>query len=124
MTTNQHSLVKVETDVPAEQLSLIGCGVTTGVGAALNTAEVQPGSTVAVLGCGGVGTAVIQGARIAGASRIIAVDGQALKREQARSSARPTSSTRRRAIPCSRSRTSRRAAAPTTRSRSSACLRR
>jgi len=84
MTCNQHSLVKVETDVPAEQLSLIGCGVTTGVGAALNTAEVLPGSTVAVLGCGGVGTAVIQGARIAGASRIIAVDGQPLKREQAK----------------------------------------
>jgi S-(hydroxymethyl)glutathione dehydrogenase/alcohol dehydrogenase len=84
MTTNQHSLVKIEGSVPAEQLSLIGCGVTTGVGAALNTAQVEPGATVAVLGCGGVGQAVIQGARIAGASRIIAVDGQPLKREQAK----------------------------------------
>ena len=55
-------------------LALIGCGVTTGVGAALNTARVEPGSTVAVLGCGGVGLSVVQGARIAGAGRIIAVD--------------------------------------------------
>jgi S-(hydroxymethyl)glutathione dehydrogenase/alcohol dehydrogenase len=62
---------------------LIGCGVTTGVGAALNTARVQPGSSVAVVGCGGVGQAVIQGARIAGAARIIAVDPVALKREAA-----------------------------------------
>ena len=84
MLVHEHSLVKVGTEVSFEQLALIGCGVTTGVGAALNTAEVLPGSTVAVLGCGGVGTAVIQGARIAGASRIIAVDGQPLKREQAK----------------------------------------
>ena len=68
------SVVKVETDLPDEQLALIGCGVTTGVGAALNTARVEPGSTVAVIGCGGVGQAVIQGARIAGAARIIAID--------------------------------------------------
>ena len=68
------SVVKVETDLPDEQLALIGCGVTTGVGAALNTAQVEPGSIVAVIGCGGVGQAVIQGARIAGAARIIAID--------------------------------------------------
>ena len=67
MTCDEISLVKVETDLPDEQLALIGCGVTTGVGAALNTARVEPGSTVAVIGCGGVGQAVIQGARIAGA---------------------------------------------------------
>src|SRR5206468_2268785 len=60
------------------------CGVTTGVGAALNTAKVKPGSTVAVLGCGGVGQAVIQGARIAGAGRIIAIDPQELKRKTAK----------------------------------------
>src|SRR5207237_1454357 len=60
-----------------------GCGVTTGVGAALNTARVQPGSTVAVIGCGGVGQSVIQGARIAGAARIIAVDPVELKRKTA-----------------------------------------
>ena len=83
MTCNEASIVKIETDVPDEQLALIGCGVTTGVGAALNTAEVQPGSTVAVIGCGGVGQAVIQGARIAGASRIIAVDPVEMKRKTA-----------------------------------------
>ena len=83
MTTNEASLVKVETDVPNEQLALIGCGVTTGVGAALLTAKVQPGSTVAVIGCGGVGQSVIQGARIAGASRIFAIDPVELKRKTA-----------------------------------------
>src|SRR6478735_1347517 len=83
MTVQQMSVVKVETDLPDEQLALIGCGVTTGVGAALNTAQVEPGSIVAVIGCGGVGQAVIQGARIAGAARIIAVDPVALKRDEA-----------------------------------------
>jgi len=71
---HERSVVKVETDVPVEQLALIGCGVTTGMGAVLNTARVEPGSTVAVIGCGGVGTAAIQGARIAGASMVVAVD--------------------------------------------------
>jgi S-(hydroxymethyl)glutathione dehydrogenase/alcohol dehydrogenase len=83
MTVSQHSVVKVESDLPNEQLALIGCGVTTGVGAALNTARVEPGSIVAVIGCGGVGQAVIQGARIAGAARIIAIDPVALKRDTA-----------------------------------------
>jgi len=83
MTVSQHSVVKVETDLPDEQLALIGCGVTTGVGAALTTARVEPGSIVAVIGCGGVGQAVIQGARIAGAARIIAIDPVALKRDSA-----------------------------------------
>jgi S-(hydroxymethyl)glutathione dehydrogenase/alcohol dehydrogenase len=83
MTCDEISLVKVETDLPDEQLALIGCGVTTGVGAALNTAKVVPGSTVAVVGCGGVGQAVIQGAKIAGASRIIAIDPVELKRKTA-----------------------------------------
>src|SRR5262249_41345346 len=73
MTVDEASIVKIETDLPDAQLALIGGGVTTGVGAALNTAQVKPGSTVAVLGCGGVGQAVIQGSRIAGASRIIAI---------------------------------------------------
>ena len=84
ITTSENSVVRVDGDVADEQLALIGCGVTTGVGAALNTARVQPGSTVAVLGCGGVGQAVVQGARIAGAARIIAVDTVPMKREQAR----------------------------------------
>lgn len=83
MTVSEISLVKVETDLPDDQLALIGCGVTTGVGAALNTARIKPGSSVAVIGCGGVGQAVIQGARIAGAARIIAVDPVELKRKTA-----------------------------------------
>jgi S-(hydroxymethyl)glutathione dehydrogenase/alcohol dehydrogenase len=83
MTVDEASVVRVETDLPDAQLALIGCGVTTGVGAALNTARVRPGATVAVLGCGGVGQAVIQGARIAGAGRIIAIDPQPLKRTTA-----------------------------------------
>ncbi|MDA1189169.1 MAG: Zn-dependent alcohol dehydrogenase [Chloroflexi bacterium] len=66
--------VPVDKAMPFEQASLIGCGVATGVGAAINTAQVQPGSTVAVFGAGGVGISVIQGARIAGASMIISVD--------------------------------------------------
>jgi S-(hydroxymethyl)glutathione dehydrogenase/alcohol dehydrogenase len=83
MTVDESSVVKVETDLPDAQLALIGCAVTTGVGAALNTAQVKPGASVAVLGCGGVGQAVIQGARIAGAGRIIAIDPQELKRKTA-----------------------------------------
>jgi S-(hydroxymethyl)glutathione dehydrogenase/alcohol dehydrogenase len=74
MVVDEASVVAVQTDLPDEQLALLGCGVTTGVGAALNTAQVSPGSTVAVIGCGGVGQSVIQGARIAGAVTIIAID--------------------------------------------------
>lgn len=80
MVSHEWSLVSVQTDLPAEQLALVGCGVMTGVGAALNTARVRPGSTVAVIGLGGVGQAVVQGARIAGAGRVIAVDPVAHKR--------------------------------------------
>lgn len=83
MTCDQSSIVKINTSLPDDQLALIGCGVTTGVGAALNTAQVHPGATVAVIGCGGVGQAVIQGARIAGASRIIAIDPVQMKRTEA-----------------------------------------
>jgi NDMA-dependent alcohol dehydrogenase len=68
------SLVKIDPDVDLRYAALIGCGVLTGVGAALNTASIRPGDTVAVVGCGGVGLNVIQGARIAGAEKIIAVD--------------------------------------------------
>ena len=74
MLVHEHSVVKVNDDLPFEQLALIGCGVTTGLGAALNTAKVEPGSTVAVIGCGGVGLNIIQGAKLAGALRIIAID--------------------------------------------------
>jgi S-(hydroxymethyl)glutathione dehydrogenase/alcohol dehydrogenase len=66
--------VKIPDDVPYEIAALIGCGVTTGVGAVVNTAEVKPGSSVAVIGAGGVGISVIQGARIAGAAEIVAID--------------------------------------------------
>ena len=66
--------VPVRDDMPLDKASLIGCSVTTGVCAALNTAKVQPGSSVVVFGCGGVGLNIIQGAALAGADRIIAVD--------------------------------------------------
>jgi S-(hydroxymethyl)glutathione dehydrogenase/alcohol dehydrogenase len=68
------SAVKVPKDIPIKIVALLSCGVLTGVGAALNTADIREGDSVAVLGCGGVGLNVIQGARIAGAKEIIAVD--------------------------------------------------
>jgi S-(hydroxymethyl)glutathione dehydrogenase/alcohol dehydrogenase len=68
------AVVPIPADVPYEVASLIGCGVMTGVGAAINTAKIEPGSSVVVYGCGGVGIAAIQGARIAGAAEIVAVD--------------------------------------------------
>ena len=74
MLVHENGLVKVKNDMPLDRAALIGCGVTTGVGAVLNTARVEAGATVAVYGAGGVGLAVIQGARIAGAGMIIAVD--------------------------------------------------
>jgi S-(hydroxymethyl)glutathione dehydrogenase / alcohol dehydrogenase len=74
MVVDEASVVPVETDLVDEELALLGCGVTTGLGAALNTAGVVPGSSVAVVGCGGVGQSVIQGARIAGAVTIIGID--------------------------------------------------
>jgi len=76
--------VKIDDDVPMKVAALIGCGVLTGVGAAINTADIKPGDTVAVVGCGGVGLNVIQGARIAGASRIIAVDMNETKLQMAK----------------------------------------
>jgi S-(hydroxymethyl)mycothiol dehydrogenase len=66
--------IKIDEGLPPEQMSLIGCGVMTGVGAALYTANVQPGESVAVIGAGGVGDSVIMGAKLAGATTIIAVD--------------------------------------------------
>ena len=84
MLVPENALVKVREDMPLDRAALIGCGVTTGVGAALKTARVEPGSTCAVIGCGGVGLSIIQGCRIAGASRIIAVDTQGWKLELAR----------------------------------------
>ncbi len=81
MVVDESSVVAVQTDLPDEQLALLGCGVTTGLGAALNTAKVTPGSSVVVIGCGGVGQSIIQGARIAGAITIIAVDPVPARRE-------------------------------------------
>ena len=68
------ALAKVRKDAPLDKVCLLGCGVTTGIGAVLHTAKVEPGSSVAVFGLGGIGLAVIQGAVMAGAERIIAVD--------------------------------------------------
>jgi len=74
MLLHHRAVVKIDKDIPLDRAALVGCAVTTGVGAALNTAKVTPGSTVAVFGAGGVGISVMQGARIAGARQIIAVD--------------------------------------------------
>jgi S-(hydroxymethyl)glutathione dehydrogenase/alcohol dehydrogenase len=74
MLLHERAVLKIADDIPLDRAALLGCAVTTGVGAALNTAQVAPGSTVAVFGAGGVGISVIQGARIAGARQIIAVD--------------------------------------------------
>src|SRR5271167_882986 len=74
MLLHENAVVKIREDLPLDRAALIGCGVTTGVGAVLNTAKIEPGSTVAVFGCGGVGISAIQGAKIGGARRIIAVD--------------------------------------------------
>ncbi|MEU3194242.1 Zn-dependent alcohol dehydrogenase [Streptomyces sp. NPDC006992] len=75
--------VPVPDDVPFEIAALIGCGVTTGLGAVFNTARVEAGSSVAVVGCGGVGISVLQGARACGAAQIVAVDPVAGRREAA-----------------------------------------
>ncbi len=74
MLVHQNGVVKVTPDVALEKACLIGCGVLTGFGAAVRTAGVGVGSVVCVIGCGGIGLSAVQGARIAGASRIIAVD--------------------------------------------------
>jgi NDMA-dependent alcohol dehydrogenase len=80
---NERSLVKIPADVPMDAAALVGCGVTTGYGSAVHTAKVQPGETVIVVGIGGVGASAVQGARIAGAEIIIAVDPVEFKREKA-----------------------------------------
>jgi S-(hydroxymethyl)glutathione dehydrogenase/alcohol dehydrogenase len=74
MLVHENALVKIDVEMPLDRAALIGCGVTTGVGAVLNTARIEPGTMVAVFGAGGVGLAAIQGARIGGARMIIAVD--------------------------------------------------
>jgi len=84
MIVPEAAVVLVANDIPLEVVSLIGCGVTTGVGAAIHTAGVTPGSSVAVIGAGGVGISAIQGARIAGAAEIVAIDPVESKHEVAK----------------------------------------
>ena len=78
--------IRIDTDFPLDLAALVGCGVVTGVGAVCNSAHVEPGASVAIIGCGGVGLAAVQGARLAGAEPIIAVDRVASKLELARAS--------------------------------------
>jgi S-(hydroxymethyl)glutathione dehydrogenase/alcohol dehydrogenase len=80
---NQMSCVKIEDDIPLELACLVGCGVTTGWGSSVYAADVQPGDNVAVIGVGGIGAAAVQGARLAGARNIFAIDPVEFKREQA-----------------------------------------
>jgi Zn-dependent alcohol dehydrogenase len=83
-TIHVDNLVRIEPKIPLDRAALVSCAVTTGVGAVFNTARVVPGSSVAVLGCGGVGLNVIQGAAIAGAERIVAIDAMPQKLEMAK----------------------------------------
>lgn len=80
---NEASCIKIEKDVPLEKACLLGCGVVTGWGSAVYAADIAPGDTVAVVGVGGIGANAIQGARLAGAKRIIAIDPVEFKREKA-----------------------------------------
>ncbi|MEE8559078.1 MAG: Zn-dependent alcohol dehydrogenase [Myxococcota bacterium] len=82
---HEHAVVKVREEIPLDRAALLGCGVTTGMGAVFNTAKVEPGATVVVIGCGGVGLSAVQGAAIAGAGRVIAVDQIASKLDLAKS---------------------------------------
>ncbi len=80
---NEASCIKIEQDVPLDRACLLGCGVVTGWGSSVYAAEVTPGDTVAVVGIGGIGANAIQGARLAGAKRIVAIDPVEFKREKA-----------------------------------------
>ncbi|SPA41179.1 putative S-(hydroxymethyl)glutathione dehydrogenase; zinc-containing alcohol dehydrogenase family [Cupriavidus taiwanensis] len=84
MLIHEHALVAIRRDMPLDRAALIGCAVTTGMGAVIHTAKVQPGETVAVIGCGGIGLATVNSAAIAGAGRIIAIDRMPGKLELAR----------------------------------------
>ena len=80
---NEASCIKIEPDVPLDKACLLGCGVVTGWGSAVYAAETRPGDTVAVVGVGGIGANAIQGAKLAGAKRIVAIDPVEFKREKA-----------------------------------------
>ena len=84
MLVHEHALAKINPEMPLDRAALIGCGVMTGVGAVMHSAKVRPGETVAVIGCGGIGLNCINGAALAGAARVIAVDRVPAKLELAR----------------------------------------
>lgn len=84
MLVHENALVKVDPDIPLDIGALVGCGVVTGVGAVFNAARIEAGSMVAVIGCGGIGLSAVNGAAVAGASRVIAIDTVASKLEVAR----------------------------------------
>ena len=129
MITPESGVVKIPNDMPMAEAALIGCGVMTGVGAALYTAKVPGGAICAVMGCGGIGLNVIQGCELAGAAEIIAIDvvpgklemAQALRRDPHDQRQGATRSRRCRSSPAgwAPSTRSRRSAAPTPRARSS-----
>ena len=84
MLVHEHALVKIRRDMPLDRAALIGCAVTTGVGAVVHTAKVELGASVAVIGCGGVGLSCVNGAALVGAGRIVAIDTVESKLELAR----------------------------------------
>jgi S-(hydroxymethyl)glutathione dehydrogenase/alcohol dehydrogenase len=84
MLVHENAVVKIDPGIPLDRAALVGCGVMTGVGAVFNAAKVEPGATVAVIGCGGVGLSAVNGAALAGAERIIAIDTVAAKLELAK----------------------------------------
>src|SRR3984893_10290573 len=81
MLLHENSIVRIDPEIPLDKAALVGCGVLTGVGAALRSAGLEAGQTVAVYGCGGVGLSIVQGARIGGARQIIAIDQFGQKRQ-------------------------------------------
>jgi S-(hydroxymethyl)glutathione dehydrogenase / alcohol dehydrogenase len=83
MLVHEHACVAIDPEMPLDRAAILGCAVTTGAGAIFNTAQVVPGETVCVVGCGGVGLAAVNAARIAGAGKVVAVDPVAEKREVA-----------------------------------------
>src|SRR3954452_13526191 len=84
MLVHEHAIVKINKEIPLDRAALVGCGVMTGVGAVFNAAKVEPGSTVAVVGCGGIGLSAVNGAAIAGAEKIIAIDTNSSKLDKAK----------------------------------------
>ena len=80
---NEASCIKIEKDVPLDKACLLGCGVVTGWGSSVYAAEVEPGDTVVVVGIGGIGANAVQGAKLAGAKRVVAIDPVEFKREKA-----------------------------------------